>query len=387
MSRLLAVDWGSSSPARRPDRRRRPRARGSASAPRGMLTVRARRFRRRVRGTVRRLDAPARQLLPDRGHGRQPAGLGRGALLPLPVGPGRRCAVPSSTSSRAAIAIVPGAQRRARRRARRDARRGGPDPSAPWRCWALADGLFVLPGTHSKWVTVEARPRDAASRTAMTGEFYALLRAALDPRAHAADPSATPLDEAAFRDGVDAARDNGAGPAARRVRRAHAARSSIACRPAALRELPVGARDRRGAAHASRSARPATLVADRRAGADRSAIALRARRPRGNAARTLGAEAAWRGLLGASASLQREPHEGHDVAPLQQILAPPAAAAAGRDPARHRRRTRRPRRRRARRRRLPRCSRCRSTRRSRCDSIALARRSVSAMRWSAPARC
>ena len=37
-----------------------------------------------------------------------------------------------------------------------------------------ADGLFVLPGTHSKWAQIEGA-RLTAFRTAMTGEAYALL--------------------------------------------------------------------------------------------------------------------------------------------------------------------------------------------------------------------
>ncbi|MDB5874333.1 MAG: 2-keto-3-deoxygalactonate kinase, partial [Ramlibacter sp.] len=39
----------------------------------------------------------------------------------------------------------------------------------------LEQGLFVLPGTHSKWVRV-ANSRIAGFSTFMTGEFYALLR-------------------------------------------------------------------------------------------------------------------------------------------------------------------------------------------------------------------
>ena len=39
----------------------------------------------------------------------------------------------------------------------------------------LARGVFVLPGTHSKWVEVEGR-RIERFTTLMTGEFYALLR-------------------------------------------------------------------------------------------------------------------------------------------------------------------------------------------------------------------
>ena len=43
------------------------------------------------------------------------------------------------------------------------------------RLLGLDDGTFVLPGTHSKWVHVE-RGRIVDFSTAMTGEFYALLR-------------------------------------------------------------------------------------------------------------------------------------------------------------------------------------------------------------------
>jgi 2-dehydro-3-deoxygalactonokinase len=39
----------------------------------------------------------------------------------------------------------------------------------------IAEGAFVLPGTHSKWVRVEGA-RIVDFRTFMTGEFYALLR-------------------------------------------------------------------------------------------------------------------------------------------------------------------------------------------------------------------
>jgi len=55
----------------------------------------------------------------------------------------------------------------------------------------LADGRFVLPGTHSKWADVQdGRVRGFA--TAMTGEFYALLRK------HSILARTLPADEAAF---------------------------------------------------------------------------------------------------------------------------------------------------------------------------------------------
>ncbi|MBN9089859.1 MAG: 2-dehydro-3-deoxygalactonokinase [Reyranella sp.] len=63
----------------------------------------------------------------------------------------------------------------------------------------LADGLFVLPGTHSKWAVVRSG-RVTGFRTFMTGEVYSLfskhsiLARTLDAEA--------PFDEAAFRCGV-----------------------------------------------------------------------------------------------------------------------------------------------------------------------------------------
>ena len=63
----------------------------------------------------------------------------------------------------------------------------------------LRDGLFVLPGTHSKWATVE-RGRVTGFRTCMTGEIYALLsRHSILAKTIDAD---APLVEAAFAQGV-----------------------------------------------------------------------------------------------------------------------------------------------------------------------------------------
>lgn len=64
----------------------------------------------------------------------------------------------------------------------------------------LARGLFVLPGTHSKWVRVEDKRVESFS-TYMTGEFYALLRQhSILARTMPADEG--DLDEAAFARGV-----------------------------------------------------------------------------------------------------------------------------------------------------------------------------------------
>ena len=57
------------------------------------------------------------------------------------------------------------------------------------------EGVFVLPGTHNKWVTVK-KGRVKGFRTFMTGEFYALLsQHSILARTLDAD---APLDEAAF---------------------------------------------------------------------------------------------------------------------------------------------------------------------------------------------
>ncbi|HTR87272.1 MAG TPA: 2-dehydro-3-deoxygalactonokinase [Reyranella sp.] len=71
----------------------------------------------------------------------------------------------------------------------------------------IASGLFVLPGTHNKWATVE-NGRVTGFRTCMTGEFYAVLsQHSILGRTMQAD---APLDEEAFLRGVAAA-DNGEG--------------------------------------------------------------------------------------------------------------------------------------------------------------------------------
>jgi 2-dehydro-3-deoxygalactonokinase len=63
----------------------------------------------------------------------------------------------------------------------------------------LADGLFVLPGTHSKWAIVRGG-QVTGFRTFMTGETYGLF-AQHSILARTLDAEA-PFDEAAFRRGV-----------------------------------------------------------------------------------------------------------------------------------------------------------------------------------------
>jgi 2-dehydro-3-deoxygalactonokinase len=63
------------------------------------------------------------------------------------------------------------------------------------------DGLFVLPGTHSKWARV-VKGRIEGFSTFMTGEFYALLRNR-SILARTLPESDGALDAAAFRRGVE----------------------------------------------------------------------------------------------------------------------------------------------------------------------------------------
>ena len=70
----------------------------------------------------------------------------------------------------------------------------------------LDQGVFVLPGTHSKWVRVAQRRIENFS-TFMTGEFYALLRQH-SILARTLPETDGPLDEPAFLRGVTHARQS-----------------------------------------------------------------------------------------------------------------------------------------------------------------------------------
>lgn len=74
------------------------------------------------------------------------------------------------------------------------------------RLTGVADGLFVLPGTHNKWARVQGG-RVLGFRTFMTGEFYALL-AQHSILSRTIDPAA-PLDAEAFAEGVSRSTQGG----------------------------------------------------------------------------------------------------------------------------------------------------------------------------------
>lgn len=71
----------------------------------------------------------------------------------------------------------------------------------------IADGLVVLPGTHSKWATVEGG-EIRAFRTFMTGELFAVLRAHSLLGRLMTEPKGAGVDWAAFDRGVGRALDD-----------------------------------------------------------------------------------------------------------------------------------------------------------------------------------
>jgi 2-dehydro-3-deoxygalactonokinase len=151
------------------------------------------------------------------------------------------------------------------------------------------DGLFVLPGTHSKWVRVrEGRVQSFA--TFMSGEFYAVLRQhSILGRTMPAEDG--PLDEEAFAQGVRTTQQQGS-----LLRSAFSARTlalfdrlDAHALPSYLSGLVIGEELRLRDAAATE---PPVLVGSAEL-TRRYALALRVL---GCEARTLGAEATWRGL-------------------------------------------------------------------------------------------
>lgn len=155
------------------------------------------------------------------------------------------------------------------------------------------EGVFVLPGTHNKWVMVR-KGRITGFRTFMTGEFYALL-SQHSILARMLDATA-PLDEAAFLQGVTQT-DNGQGllhnafgarslPLFERMPRAEVA--------SYLSGLLIGEELRTQSLHGIGD----VVLIGSPALTERYALALRTM---GVATLTLGAEATWTGLHALSA--------------------------------------------------------------------------------------
>ncbi|MBC5784327.1 2-dehydro-3-deoxygalactonokinase [Ramlibacter sp. USB13] len=157
-------------------------------------------------------------------------------------------------------------------------------------------GTFVLPGTHSKWVRVDAG-RVQSFATCMSGEFYALLRQhSILARTLPQDDGA--LDEAAFVRGVQHAQRSGsllhAAFSARTLSLFDRLDTPVA--PSYLSGLVIGEELRLQA----RDAGDVVLVGSPQL-TRRYAIALAAL---GRGSRALGAEATWRGLWALARSLE-----------------------------------------------------------------------------------
>lgn len=154
----------------------------------------------------------------------------------------------------------------------------------------VQDGVFVLPGTHSKWAWVQqGQVRDFA--TFMTGEVYALLRRhSILGRTLPAEDG--PLDEASFLRGVLQAREAGSllhGAFSARTL-ALFARLPDAALPSYLSGLVIGEELR---AHRLENTTTAPVLVGAEALTRRYQLAFTAY---GLHATALGDEATWRGL-------------------------------------------------------------------------------------------
>jgi 2-dehydro-3-deoxygalactonokinase len=163
----------------------------------------------------------------------------------------------------------------------------------------LGEGLLVLPGTHSKWVRVEAG-RIQSFATFMTGEFFALLRnhSILARTLPEADGE---LDEAAFRRGVEHAGHSG-----NLLHAAFSARTlslferlPAQAMPSYLSGLVIGEELR---SQQLQALREPVVIIGAQALTQRYELGLQTL---GVAARRVGSEASWRGLWAIAQTLER----------------------------------------------------------------------------------
>ena len=201
MTRLVAIDWGTSSlrgallDAGGKVLEERSDARGILTVPEGGFPA----VFDKLFGDWMRLEG-ARCLISGMAGSRQ--GWAEAPYVACPAGPDE-LARHLHWIERDRVAIVPGLS---------DTQGDVPDVMrgeevqifGAMRLAGLADGLFVLPGTHSKWATVRGG-KVMGFRTFMTGEVYGLF-AQHSILARTLDANA-PLDEAAFRRGVARAGD------------------------------------------------------------------------------------------------------------------------------------------------------------------------------------
>lgn len=196
MPDLIAVDWGTSSlrGARLDDAGQVLEER---SAPLGILNVPDNDFAGTFAAQFGDWMKPAGSLCLISGMAGSRQGWAEAPYVSCPAGPAE-LAEHLHWIERERIAIVPGLS---------DDQGAVPDVMrgeevqifGAMRLSGLSDGLFVLPGTHSKWATVRGG-KVLGFRTYMTGEVYGLF-AQHSILARTLDANAT-LDQAAFLRGV-----------------------------------------------------------------------------------------------------------------------------------------------------------------------------------------
>lgn len=196
MPSLIAVDWGTSS-LRGARLDEAGRVLEEKSAPLGILNVSNGDFAGTFASSFSDWMKPAGSVCLISGMAGSRQGWAESPYVACPAGPDElRQRLHWIEPGR--IALVPGLS---------DEQRDVPDVMrgeevqifGAMRLAGLTDGLFVLPGTHSKWATVRGG-RIIGFRTFMTGEFYGLLsQHSILARTLEAD---APLDEAAFLRGV-----------------------------------------------------------------------------------------------------------------------------------------------------------------------------------------
>ena len=197
MSHMIGVDWGTSS-LRGALLDEAGKVLEEKSAPLGILNVPNGDFAGVFASMFSDWMKPAGTLCLISGMAGSRQGWAEAPYAPCPAGPAE-LSKHLHWIERGRIAIVPGLS---------DTQRDVPDVMrgeevqifGAMRLAGLADGLFVLPGTHSKWATV----RDGkvlGFRTFMTGETYGLF-SQHSILARTLDAGAA-LDEAAFLQGVE----------------------------------------------------------------------------------------------------------------------------------------------------------------------------------------
>jgi 2-dehydro-3-deoxygalactonokinase len=296
MKHLIVVDWGTSA-LRGALLDGRGHVLAEVSAPAGILNVPPGRFAQVFRDNFGRWQdsydalclisgmAGSRQGWREAPYCACPAGFADIASQLLWIEPGR-------------IAIVPGLS--CEERGVPDVMRGEETQVfGALELLALSDATLVLPGTHSKWVTVRGG-RIEAFRTFMTGELYALLRQH-SILARTLPDSDGELDADAFRQGLRHARESAS--------LLHAAfsvrtlslfdRMAPAVQPSYLSGLVIGEELR---AQPRIDAGTPVVVIGAPALTARYRLALDSL---GIASQTIGAEATWRGLWAIARQLEQ----------------------------------------------------------------------------------